>query len=51
VPIHGQASRIEDERELDRARGLAIEPWSGRDLLYPRITPAVVTGRRIRVRH
>lgn len=52
VLIHGQASRIEDERELNRARGLAIEPWSGRELnLYLRITPTAVTGRRIRVRH
>jgi transcriptional regulator with XRE-family HTH domain len=52
VLIHGQATRIEDERELTRAQGLAIEPWSGRELnLYLRITPTGVTGRRIRVRH
>lgn len=51
VLVHGHARRIVDDAELDRARGLGLEPWSGAQRnVYVRVTPGSVTGRRIRVR-
>lgn len=51
VLVHGRAGRIVDEQELERARALGIEPWSGTERnVYVRVDPASVTGRRIRAR-
>lgn len=49
VLVHGHAKRIADATELDEAQALGIEPWSGAERnVYVRVTPASVTGRRIR---
>lgn len=50
VLLTGTARPVTDPGELNRARGLAIEPWAGRDRdLYVRLSPTQITGRRIRV--
>ncbi|MGO8960477.1 MAG: helix-turn-helix domain-containing protein [Streptosporangiaceae bacterium] len=50
VLLSGAAHIITDPAELDRAKALGIEPWAGGDRdLYVRLTPAEITGRRIRV--
>jgi transcriptional regulator with XRE-family HTH domain len=50
VLLSGTARVITDPAELDRAKALDINPWAGpgRDV-YVRLTPAEITGRRIRV--
>jgi transcriptional regulator with XRE-family HTH domain len=51
VLVHGRAERIRDDAELERARTLGIEPWSGVDRsVYVRVTTSSITGRRIRAR-
>jgi nitroimidazol reductase NimA-like FMN-containing flavoprotein (pyridoxamine 5'-phosphate oxidase superfamily) len=51
VLVHGRAHRITDGQELEQARALAIEPWSGVERnLYVRVRAASLTGRRIRAR-
>lgn len=50
VLLSGRASIISDPAELDHVRALHIEPWAGGDRpTYIRLTPADVTGRRIRI--
>jgi hypothetical protein len=49
VLVTGHARTLTDPGELAAARALRIEPWPGgtRDA-YIRVTPSVITGRRIR---
>jgi transcriptional regulator with XRE-family HTH domain len=49
VLLSGTARVITDPAELDRVKGLDIEPWAGGDRnVYVRLTPTEITGRRIR---
>jgi transcriptional regulator with XRE-family HTH domain len=49
VLLSGHARVVTDPGELAQVQGLGVQPWAGgnRDS-YIRLTPAVVTGRRIR---
>jgi nitroimidazol reductase NimA-like FMN-containing flavoprotein (pyridoxamine 5'-phosphate oxidase superfamily) len=47
VLVQGIASEITDPEELDRACRVPLEPWSGLDGHYLRITTSVVSGRRL----
>jgi len=50
VLLTGVASIISDDGGLSRVHALVLEPWAGGDRnLYVRLSPAEVTGRRIRV--
>ena len=50
VLVSGTARIIADGDELVRAAALDIEPWAGGDrTAYVSLTPAEITGRRIRV--
>jgi nitroimidazol reductase NimA-like FMN-containing flavoprotein (pyridoxamine 5'-phosphate oxidase superfamily) len=49
VLLTGRARVITDPAELEHVRALHVEPWAGGDRpAYIRLTPAKVTGRRIR---
>jgi len=49
VLLTGTAHVITNPDELDHVRALHVEPWAGGDRpSYIRLTPAKVTGRRIR---
>jgi nitroimidazol reductase NimA-like FMN-containing flavoprotein (pyridoxamine 5'-phosphate oxidase superfamily) len=49
VLLTGTARIISDNAELDHLKALHVEPWAGGDRpAYIRLTPAKVTGRRIR---
>jgi nitroimidazol reductase NimA-like FMN-containing flavoprotein (pyridoxamine 5'-phosphate oxidase superfamily)/DNA-binding XRE family transcriptional regulator len=49
VLLTGRARMITDPAELDHVRALNVQPWAGGDRpAYVRLTPAQVTGRRIR---
>jgi nitroimidazol reductase NimA-like FMN-containing flavoprotein (pyridoxamine 5'-phosphate oxidase superfamily) len=50
VLLSGKASIITDQGERAEASKLGIEPWAGGDRdTYVRMTPAMITGRTIRV--
>jgi nitroimidazol reductase NimA-like FMN-containing flavoprotein (pyridoxamine 5'-phosphate oxidase superfamily) len=49
VLLQGSAHHVDDESERARLLAVGVEPWAGGDReLFMRITPAHVTGRRIR---
>lgn len=49
VLLSGPAAEVTDAAELARIAGLKLEPWAGGDRhIVVRLTPARVTGRRIR---
>jgi nitroimidazol reductase NimA-like FMN-containing flavoprotein (pyridoxamine 5'-phosphate oxidase superfamily) len=49
VLLTGTARIVTDPAELDHVRALHVEPWAGGDRpAYVRLTPAKITGRRIR---
>jgi len=49
VLVTGTARIITDAAEVDHMRELRVEPWAGGDRpAYVRLTPARITGRRIR---
>jgi transcriptional regulator with XRE-family HTH domain len=51
VLISGGATTLTRPEDLRAAAGLDIEPWAGGDRnTYIRLSPAEITGRRIRVR-
>jgi hypothetical protein len=47
VLVQGVASEITDPDELDRARRMPLDPWSGLDGQFLRITTRLVSGRRL----
>jgi nitroimidazol reductase NimA-like FMN-containing flavoprotein (pyridoxamine 5'-phosphate oxidase superfamily) len=47
VLVQGVASEITDPDELDRARRMPLDPWSGVDGHYLRIATRFVSGRRL----
>jgi nitroimidazol reductase NimA-like FMN-containing flavoprotein (pyridoxamine 5'-phosphate oxidase superfamily) len=49
VLLQGSAHHVDDESERATLQAVGVEPWAGGDrTLFMRITPAHVTGRRIR---
>jgi nitroimidazol reductase NimA-like FMN-containing flavoprotein (pyridoxamine 5'-phosphate oxidase superfamily) len=49
VMLQGAAHHVDDESERASLLAVGVEPWAGGDrTLFMRITPARVTGRRIR---
>jgi transcriptional regulator with XRE-family HTH domain len=50
VVLTGTASIITSAAEVNRMRGLGIEPWAGGEReTYIRLSPSEITGRRIRL--
>jgi nitroimidazol reductase NimA-like FMN-containing flavoprotein (pyridoxamine 5'-phosphate oxidase superfamily) len=47
VLVQGVASEITDPDELERARRMPLDPWSGVDGHYLRIATRFVSGRRL----
>jgi nitroimidazol reductase NimA-like FMN-containing flavoprotein (pyridoxamine 5'-phosphate oxidase superfamily) len=48
VLIRGEAIEVSDPQELERLRGLPLQPWApGAKDHYMRILPATLSGRRI----
>jgi transcriptional regulator with XRE-family HTH domain len=51
VLLSGRAHVVDDPGELATVERLGVTPWAGEDRnLYVRLTPTLVTGRRIRQR-
>jgi nitroimidazol reductase NimA-like FMN-containing flavoprotein (pyridoxamine 5'-phosphate oxidase superfamily) len=49
VLVHGTATVITGQADLEKAAALGIEPWAGGDRdIYVRLVPDAITGRRIR---
>ena len=47
VLVQGMASEITGPDELDRARQMPLEPWTGHDGHYLRIATRLISGRRL----